>query len=87
MPPRHNPPRGEGREGSSVRPHHQPAPLLCWGGGREGSASFLTLQPLRRELGRGLGTPELCGVPLLRGDAHTHLESYLILRRRNQSRC
>lgn len=60
--------------------------LLSRAGGasREGSASFPPSAATTEAAsgGGGLGTREL-----LRGDADAHLESYLILRRRNQSRC
>lgn len=69
-------------EGRSIHPHDPPAPLLCWEGSREGADSFLPPQTLWEQLGRGMGMQELW-----RDNAHVCLGSYLIIRRRNQSRC
>lgn len=72
------PPRGEG---SSTHPHQPPA---RWGGSREGSTSFLPPKPPGRQqaVAEGWEHGSCWGAMLT-----CILKSYLILRRRNQSRC
>lgn len=71
--------------GQGGQQHPSPSPTssspTLWG--QQGEISQFPPSAATVEAGgRGLGTQEM-----LRGDAHVHLESYLIIRRRNQSRC